>query len=263
MWSLFNKALSFTKEHFKHLSIIGFCTFGIFLLISAFIRPEWLDLTSFLSFIETTQNSSNSNAILNIVELLLSIGVTIWGWAIVYYVINAETYKNSLKGFVRGFWSRFFPTLWTGIIYGILFILLIMLFIIPWVIFGIYWFVATSITLDNGPWWRAALKQSKAMITNRWREVFGINLWLGLLIAVLTWTIMYIGYIAYQSFDRNPIMDLVFNASQYLLVIFTSVFWGLLYLHLKETYVPKVSETQPADPGEVTPVETPTTPEAL
>lgn len=252
MWSLFSKALSFTKEHFKHLSLIGFCTFGIFLLISAFGRPEWIDLTSFSWFIESSQSSANSG----IISLLLNIGLSVWWWAIAYYVINASQYQTSLNGFIGNFWSRFFPTLWTGIIYGILAILLSLLFIIPWIIFGIYWFVATSVTLDNGPWWWAALRQSKEMTTGKWRDIFGINLWLGIIVWSITVVLMYVLYLVYQSFAWNPIMDIIFNATQYLIVIFMYVFGGLLYVHLKETFVPKTIETQSSTTPE-TPVTTP------
>jgi len=239
MGSLFSKSAEFITLHYKNLAIISFVTFGLFLLIASFgeqIIGEWgIDLSTFWTFLETSQQSSGQNDWIQIVSSLLSIGAIIWWRAIVYYVINHSKYEKWLSGFIKDFSKRFFPVLGTGILYWILSILWLMLFIIPWVIFGIYWYVATSISMDEKVWWWSALKKSKQLIKGRRWQVFWVNLGLGIVIWLMTIISGYSIYLWYVSIGWNPIIDLLWNTVQYLIVIFMSVFSGLLYLHLKST----------------------------
>ncbi len=70
------------------------------------------------------------------------------------------------------------PTLWklfvTNLIYVLLLILLFLLLIIPGIIFLVYWYVFSSVVLDQHLSGMAALKKSKEMITGNWWRTFAL-----------------------------------------------------------------------------------------
>jgi len=197
-----------------------------------------LDLTTFRSFIGTNGEWKQS-----LFHIILSLLVEIWSiigwWAIIYYVIHYANYSNWWQSFTKDFCKKIFPIIGTAIINGLLVFLCILLFIIPGIIFGIYWIFATTISMDSSLWWRSAIKESKKLIMGKWRDVFWINLWFGIVIGIFYALCWYIWYLWYLYFWRNPLIDIFLNLSWFIVIMLQSVFLGHLYLYLKENYFAK------------------------
>jgi len=127
----------------------------------------------------------------------------------------------------------------TNILAGIFLIGLFLLLFVPGIIFYIYWIFITYVVILKNIWGYSAIKESKAIVQNRWWRTFGIALLFGILtIAVGLIVGGILGYIIPDHFVTNIITETVIDLS----LAFFSVLWVVFFINYDSNRIKKVQE---------------------
>ncbi len=127
----------------------------------------------------------------------------------------------------------------TNILAGIFLIGLFLLLFVPGIIFYIYWIFITYVVILKNIWGYSAIKESKAIVQNRWWKTFGIALLFGILTIIVGIIVGgVLGYIIPDHFVTNIITDTIIDLS----LAFFSVLWIVLFINYDSNRIKKVSE---------------------
>jgi len=69
--------------------------------------------------------------------------------------------------------NKWLQVIGTNFLESFLLVILFLLLVVPGIVFAIFWYFVTYITIFTDKWGMAALKQSKVLVKNRWWKSFG------------------------------------------------------------------------------------------
>jgi len=247
---LVNETFDSLKTHWRKIALLVWVLIGIPLVVGSFGSVDLSQFNSLgfwdqMALINNWFNSSQgswSTQNLWIYWVIASIWVTIWtillnGLLVLYVFQNEKRTYTGDKSVIMEFIKKIPKLIGTNIMMIFALILLFLLLIIPGVIYSVFWALVISVVLYYGSWGKVALSRSKQLVKwRRWKTVWALFVWwLVVLALALIQTVIF--WVGYKYIGWNPIVDLIGNAVNLIVLPFSAFYTAHMFLSWKDSYV--------------------------